>query len=358
MNKTINRYFILLFLLGILIILLPIKFPITVKSYGKIYPAKEWYITKVQNESIATEYIDRLHGGLTKYSINSFERGDRVTYVIKPHVIIGSEVCAGDTIGRIFSSRLLQLQSEILGQINIAKANLNVFNSGENQPIIDEAQYQVEYAQTQFENQKIVFDRISQLHVKDLISDAEFDSVHTMLQLFEKEVQIARAQLNTVLSGAKPETINFLKSELKALQDRYSILTEQINQGILISPINGIINNPNAIDSILSIQDNGQYIALFPILMKYSSLLKKDQEVHIRFPDGGVWVGVIRLIDNKAQVISGDARIIVTVELEEAYGNINVGQIVEGKINCKSTTILNQISHFIKNTIDFRARRI
>ncbi len=357
-KKTINKYFILLFIIVVLIVLLPIKFPITVKSYGKIYSAKEWYVTKVQNESIATEYIDRLHGGLINYSINSFERGDRVSLEIEPKIIIGSEVCAGDTIGKIVSSRLLQLQSEVSGKIDIAIANLNVFQSQENQSLVDEAQYQIEYAQTQFDNQKIVFDRNSQLHIKGLISDEEFDSVRTMLQLYEKEIQIAEAQLKTVLSGAKPETINSLSSEIKALQNQNSILIEQINQGILISPINGIVNHPSAIDTILSIQDTSKYIAFFPILLKYSSILTIDQEVQIRIPEGGVWAGVIKFIDNNVQVIGGDSRIIVTVELEEGYSNTSVGQVIEGKIHSKSATIINQISRFVKNTIDFRARRI
>lgn len=357
-KKTINRYFVLLFITVILITLLPIKYPITIKSYGKLYPAKELYITKVQNESISTEYIDRLHGGLRNYSINSFERGDRISFVIEPKLIIGSEVCVGDTIGKIFSSRLLQLQTEMSGQIDIAIANLNVFQSQDNQSLVDEAQYQVEYAQTQFENQKIVFDRISQLHINDLISDEDFDSVRTMLQLYEKEIQIAEAQLNTVLSGAKPEIINFLRSEIKALQDQHSLLIEQINQGFLISPINGIVNNPGAIDTILSIQDTTKYIAYFPILWKYASFLNKGQEVHIRVPERGVWTGFVRLIDNNVQVIGGDARVIITVELEEGYSNINVGQVVECKIHFKSATILNKILRFLKNTIDFRARRI
>jgi len=252
----------------------------------------------------------------------------------------------------------MQLQSEVSGQIDIAIANLNVFKSQEKQPLVEEAQYQVEYAQTQFENQKIVFDRILQLHINDLISDEEFDSVRTMLQLYEKEVQIAETQLRTTLSGAKPETINFLKSEIKALQDKSSILIEQINQGTLISPISGIVSYPSAIDTIFSIQDTGKYIAFFPILMKYSSYLKMDQEVYVRIPEIGIWTGFVRSIDNNVQVIGGDDRVIVTVELEEEYCNINVGQVVEGKIYCKSITILNQISHFVKNTIDFHARRI
>ena len=141
----------------------------------------------------------------------------------------------------------------------------------------------------------------------------------------------------------------------EAFRDQYSILSERINKGILISPINGIVNNPSAIDTILSIQDTTQCIALFPILWKYAGFINKGQEVHIRIPGEGIWTGFVRLIDNNVQVISGDARVIITVELEEEYSNINVGQVVEGKIKFKSTTILSKISRFVKNTIDFRA---
>ena len=185
-----------------------------------------------------------------------------------------------------------------------------------------------------------------------------------MLQLYEKDIQIAEAQLNTVLNGAKPETIQLLKSTIKTLQDQYSIISEQINQGILISPINGIVSDPCTVDTvlsistILSIQDTTKFIALFPILWKYTGLLNKGQEVQIRIPEIGIWTGFVRSVDNNVQVIGGDARVIVTVELEEGYCNKNVGQVVEGKIHCKSTTILNQISRFVKNTINFRARRI
>lgn len=357
-NKTINRYFILLFVTVILITLLPIKYPITIKSYGKIYPAKEWLITKDQNENIATKYLDRLRGGLQNYYINSFERGDIISYNLEPKVIIGLKVCTGDTIARITSNILLQLQSEILGEINIAEANLNVFQTRENQPIIDEAQYKLDYAQTKYENQKIIFDRIFQLYNENLISDEQFEIERSLSQQYEIDVQIAKSQLNAVLEGAKPETIQLLKSNIKTLQDQYSILSERINQGILISPISGIVNNPSTIDTILSIQDTTKYIAFFPILWKYAIYLNKGQEVHIRIPEGGIWTGFVRLIDNNVQVIGGDARVIVTVELEEEYSNINVGQVVEGKIHFKSATILNKILRFIKNTIDFRARRI
>ena len=363
-KNSINRYFILIVIIVVLITLLPIKFPITIKSYGKLYPAKEWHITRDQNDNIATKYFDRLQGGLRNYSTNSFERGDIVSYNLEPKINIGSKVCVGDTIARISSKILIQLQSEMLGAIEIAIANLNVFQTQENQSLVDEAQYQVEYSQTQFENQKIVFDRILQLRINDLISDQEFDSVRTMLQLYEKDIQIAEAQLNTVLNGAKPETIQLLKSTIKSYQDQYAILSQRINQGILISPINGIVSDPCAVDTvlsistILSIQDTTKFIALFPILWKYTSLLNKGQEVHIRIPEIGIWTGFVRSIDNNVQVIGGDARVIITVELEEGYSNISVGQVVEGKIHCKSTTILNQISRFVKNTINFSARRI
>lgn len=357
-NKTINRYFILLFIIVILITLLPIKYPITIKSYGKIYPAREWFITKEQNENITTKYLDRLHGGLKNYYFNSFERGDIVSYNLEPKVIIGAKVCEGDTIARISSNKLLQQQSELLGEIDIAKANLNVFQTRENQPIIDEAQYKLDYAQTKSVNQKIIFNRIFQLYNENLISDEQFEIERSLSQQYEIDVQIAKSQLNTVLEGAKPETIQLLKRKIKTLQDQYSILSERINQGILISPINGIINNPYTTDTILSIQDTTKYIALFPILWKYASFLDKGQEVHIRVPEGGIWTGFVRLIDNNVQVIGGDARVIVTVELEEEYSNINVGQVVEGKIHLKSSTILNKILRFVKNTIDFRARRI
>lgn len=351
-KKTVNRYFIWLFVTVILILLLPIKFPLIIKSYGKIYPSKEWHITKGQNETIATEYIDRLQGGIKNYYIASFERGDIVSYNLEPKVIIGSKVCVGDTIGRISSNILLQLQSELLGDIEIAVANLNVFQTQETQSLVDEAHYQVEYAQTQFENQKIIFDRISQLYMKDLISEEEFDSVRTMLRLFEKDIQIAEAQLNTVLNGAKPETIELLKSDINALQDQYSILSDRINQGFLVSPIDGIVINSYAVDTLLSIQDTRKVITLLPIPWRHASLLKMGQEVHIRFPEGENWNGFIRLIDNNIKIISGKATVIVTVELEEGYSTINIGQVVECKIYCESTTLLNKISHFVrKNTI-------
>ncbi len=351
-KNTINKYFIWLFITVILILLLPIKIPLTIKSYGKIYPSKEWRITKGQNETITTEYIDRLQGGLKKYYIHSFERGDVVSYNLEPNVLIGSKVCVGDTIGRISSNILLQLQSELLGDIEIAVANLNVFQTQEIQSLVDEAQYQVEYAQTQFENQKIIFDRISQLYMKELISAEEFDSVGTILQLFEKDIQIAEAQLNTVLNGAKPETIEFLKSEINALQDQYSILSDRINQGFLVSPIDGIVINSYAVDTLVSIQDTRKVIILLPIPWRYASLLKMGQEVHIRFPEGENWSGFIRLVDNNIKVISGKATVIVTVELEEGYSKINIGQVVGCKIHSESTTLLNKISHYVKkNTI-------
>lgn len=348
-KRQANKIFSIIIVVVILIILLPIKIPTTVKSYGKIYPSKELYVTKIQNESISTEFIDRLNSGIKEYHINSFERGDRASFIISPNIKIGSKVTVGDTIGRIKSSKLTQLQSELIDKIGVATANLNVFNSQKHQSLVDEAQYQIDYAQTQYENQKLIYDRNLQLYKENLISDEDFDSINTKLQLYEKEVKIAQAQLETVISGAKPETISFLRSEINSFQNKYNTLTKQINEGILISPINGIINNSTNKDTLFSIQDTTKYIASFPISLNHIKSIENNQEVKIKIPGDKNCLGIVKHIDNNVHMMGGDSRVIITVELIEKHNVIQNGKVVIGKFNSKGSTLLNRISQLFNN---------
>src|SRR3990172_6870781 len=138
---SIKTVIILVALILVLIyFILPIKLPYTVNSRAKVLPSREWIISKTTGGQLTTTIKDNKTGVSRNYSVSEFQRGDAMQLVFRPELNLGTSVNANDTIGTILSNEIQLQLVQLNGQLEQAKANLNLNLAGEKTSIIEEAE--------------------------------------------------------------------------------------------------------------------------------------------------------------------------------------------------------------------------
>ncbi len=128
----INRYktpiAIALTILLIVIIFLPIEYPSSINSKGKLLPHKTWLISKETDGRLTTELLDNVTGLNNEFSVTQFERGDAVQFKFNLDLINSGIVQQGDTVRNvILEADWRILQSAVGNQLSCA-AHLKPFH--------------------------------------------------------------------------------------------------------------------------------------------------------------------------------------------------------------------------------------
>ena len=345
--KKRTKYIAAVFLLLALLLVSQINLPFNITVPGKLVPREEWNLNKNSPEVYSQEYHDRLQIGNNVNRILTFERGDVTILNLNPKLQVGSTIDWGDSLGTIESNDLLMLQSTISGELETAEQNLKVFKSGEKQPLIDEARLEHIQSVTRFNNQKSIFERNLALYSDSLISDEEFEYHQSLFQIAENNIKIAKSHLDAVSIGLKPEVIQLQINKIENLKEQHKIINDRINNSILISPIDGIVEYPDLFETILSIRSESRFVVIFPVPLDKCDFITMGQSVNITLPGQNKVIGLVRIIDKNIALLKGKPTILTIAEIEEPIINVFPGQYVKGKFDGGKTSLFNQIKNFI-----------
>jgi len=141
-NKRIFKKFVPVALFAFMLLVFFIvgisMFTKSVNSYGKILSSKDWIILR-SSGLIENILVDNLNGTKSSCYITVFERGDAGKFLLLPSVSTGKTIKTSDTIGIVCSKNLEQKISNLKGQIEIAKSELKVNQTGEKESVVVEA---------------------------------------------------------------------------------------------------------------------------------------------------------------------------------------------------------------------------
>ncbi|MBI1936564.1 MAG: hypothetical protein HYS25_00415 [Ignavibacteriales bacterium] len=262
----------LLFLFGLTAFAFPLLFfsslitiPYEMSSYAQVYPQQKWILSKGTDGQIISNLIDFTSGGPNEFDITQFDRGETVSFSIAASVKGKSELTAGDTIAKIYSSQISERIMLAEGKLAVARAALHSQSTGEKDALIKEAKTRLDYSKEKVNENKNLFLRKEQLFERGLISQEEFDIQKWELKLSEIEENIYRSQLEALTTGVKSEEINLLNSNIDALNTELNFLKDRNSKLAIVSPIDGIISPTLSEDTLLTVLNIENVVLNIPI---------------------------------------------------------------------------------------------
>jgi len=342
---------LLILLSGIilLVVLIPINLPLSVTSKGKLLPLKTWTLSKGTDGRLLTSLNDNSTGISNEFSVTQFERGDAVQFKFNPNIISKSVISKGDTIGYVISSEIEKDIEKLKGELETARASLNVQASSEKESIIEAEKSKLNFAQTELEEQTKVYERKKKLFERDLISQQEFEADEARFELAKININIANERLRTVQSGAKEAEINFAATQINALENQINVLQKRFESNNIISPITGYVNGSFSSDTLLVINDSSKSVILIPVPWSESRKIKLEQEVIISSYDVDEEIqGRVFSVASDVSTINNIQYVFITAISDDKIEELKPGLFVNSEFNCGEATLLSQLLDFIK----------
>ena len=323
----------------IVILFYPGKYPYSLEVVGKIFPHKEWIITRSPNGILTSVLRDNTMGKFDSYFVTEFERGNPVSLNIHRSIVPGTYVAKGDTIGWIDSNEIERQIAELNGLLQSQKALLLVVSTGEKESMVLEAKRVLEHArETYDEHQKIVA-RLEKLSGSGFVPYQDYEIALSTQNLFMINIGIAEAQLKSVQSGLKQEEIEMVSSRITSLEEEIDTLLERNEKYTLTSPLSGVVFETTPGDTLVNIGDTSSYIVIIPVKLKSRNLINPVQKVKYTiegFSDS--FYGEILQLGNVVHILNGEQVLLVTASLIVQNQNLSKGTMTRCSIVCEPVT--------------------
>lgn len=352
--KTLLKVILVLIAIILLIVffILPFEIPYSFSVPGKVLAAEEWLIIKGGGGELITLLRNNKTGISKSYSVAEFERGDNAKFFINPNITLGSTISKSDTIGAILSNELELRLTSLRGQLNVSYSLLNQSLSGQKESLIKEAKDNLDFAVRRNELNAKIFSRQQKLFEKEFISEEEFDISKNTLELDEIAVEVAKAQLQTVLTGEKKEQIDLIKSQIIALEKEIGVLEKKSASFNLTSPLNGFVKWIPTGDTLLVISDTSDYIISLPIpFMKKNYVNSKSYVKVIQQIGNEEITATLQRINNSIEYLFSKPVVLATAIVDGPKKNLLPGLMVECKVECGSITIFEHIKRIFNSEL-------
>jgi multidrug efflux pump subunit AcrA (membrane-fusion protein) len=245
-------------------------------------------------------------------------------------------LAAGDTIGCIGSSETDFLLSQLRGELAVETANLDMYATGEKESLVREARYQVEYAQTQADQQTREVARLRALADKSMAPEADMERAENLLRLYEIQVGINKASLDALLTGSKTEMLDQVRSRIAALQDEIDVLERRMALSTIISPLSGYIVGSVSSDTLAVVCGAGSYAVVLPIRWEDRSLVETNSTVELTVAGLAERpTGRIEYIDRAAVLLNGANVLRAVAVIESGADNLGPGVYARCSIVCQ-----------------------
>lgn len=315
--------------------MLPIKYPTSLSSKGKILPSKSWILAKTTDGRLITNLTDNKTGINKEFSVTQFQRGDAVQFKLNVELLLARQIDKGDTIGYVISNEIEKDIERLKGELETARASLIVQQSSEKESIIEAEKSKLEFARKELEEQTKIYNRKKKLFEKDLIAEQEFEADEARYELAKINIDIAEQRLRSVQSGAKQEEIKFVESQIIAIEKEIGVLQKRFESNNITSPINGIVNRTFSSDTLVLINDTSECIILTPVPLNDTKEISIDQPVEIlsENADKSIQASVFS-IDNSVYTINN-----IQYKFITAVSNGNIIEFQPGlNVECKFDT--------------------
>lgn len=326
----------------------PINLPYSIEVPGKVLPQKEWILSKSDNGMIVTQLINNKTGLSEDYFVTQFERGDAVKLELNSNRNNFS-VSKNDTIGIIHSNEINRRLVQLQGKLSETKASLKINLTGNKRAIIKAAEQKLAFENEKSREQKKILERLKAMYEKSLISIEEYEIAQNESNLNDINIAIAEAQLEAVKTGEKPEQIQLIYSQISSIEDEISTLESRLSNFVIISPIDGTVNQIAKSDTILFVADTSGYVILMPINIQEKEYLNENITIDLQLPYSKNSIEADFLgLDNKVQIFNGTQIILAKAIVDKDKLDFLPGMYVQCKLYLGSVSIKERINKIFR----------
>jgi multidrug resistance efflux pump len=194
----------------------------------------------------------------------------------------GTRVRAGDTLVRLadreYRTRLAVVEARIAEQ----GARLRLMRAGPRPEELDLARVAVVRTEEQLQFALAERNRIRTLRARDAASESELDAAEERASLRARELDEARAQLDLLRAGARPEELAALEEERRGLESERDRLRSQLGSVVLVAPHDGVITTPKLHERL------GAFVAPGELIAEVHALAEMRAEIEIPERDIGI----------------------------------------------------------------------
>lgn len=333
-----------------------LKIPYSVESNGIIVPATEWRLEKTADGIIINILKDNLNNTVPKFTVTEFQRGDHVTFKISDRIKVNTPVKKGDTIGVIHSHleqlRLIQLK----GELEEKKRLRQVYLTGDKPELITAAYENMRMAETELETQTKQFERAKLLHQMQVIADQELELTANDYNVKQQQLNISRAQYQSLITGSKKEEILLIDATIVSLQNQIETTNERIEAFVITAPISGILsttglNNVDGNNSLARIISADNMILHMPVELNHLNYIHPGMQVFVENLMFTLPVkGFVNLIDSNVEQINQRQVVFVSSQLSADNQAILPNIRVKARIDCGSISLTEYLKR-LTNTI-------
>lgn len=339
-----NFLWILLLAVAAVINWIPISVSADISISGKIYPAKQWVLFAGTNGQIMHTQIDMVAGVSHVYETREFSRGDDVRFEINPEILRKTLIQKGDTIGKIFSNETHMILNQMRKELQVKRALLASNQTGDKLALVELAKSRLQYAEIDAENQKKEYFRQQQLYKQEVIPEQDFEDQERLLKLSEAEVEIRRAELQTAITGEKPEIINMVEAEIEKIETQIADLEDKLGMQTIISPITGIFQNSYSADTLMIIESMDELIIKMPVNLKERRRVFNGQNVvSTVLGQKQPFRSEVVHISNHINSTGGQQTFIVTAAIRDQKDELLPGVVFKGKMEAEKILLRDYI---------------
>jgi hypothetical protein len=335
---------ILLLILVILTIFLPIPVRYSFVASAKVYPVREWKLSRGAEEGFWSQTYNYETDALGDFKNYRFERGDIAELVIRKDIEFDTVISANDTVAYIDSYFIENEITRLTNLRDVEIANMNVVSTGEKQSMVEQSQRKYNYAQQQLDLEKKNFARQERLFRDSVITPADYDSYENTLKLAEINTQVAYNELMSLSTGEKDPIINLSEQKILSYEKEIKRLESQKAQYTITTPISGLLNYNTEIGGIIKVSDNSRLLLKIPVAYQHTSYLNSLFKVTFSTPDNKITVNAtFRGFDENINLIQNQQFVIARAVTTEATPGIYPGMIVQCRIYCDKVRLLEYL---------------
>ena len=342
----------LLLLIALVVLLLPVQLPYAITTPGQVLPAREWLLVRDAAGRITSVLVDHTLGSTQEYSIAQFERQDAMRFALNADLRFAETVDAGDTLGTVFSSQTERQLARLRGELLTEQARLNFFTTGEKASVIEEAEQRIEQAQARVEAQQRIVDRLRTLAASGAAAAEDLEVAESQLVVYETDVDIARAALQTARTGAKPEQIDLIEAGIEALQNEIAALERRVDDYYMVSPISGVVLRPGSRDTMLVVADLSELVVVMPVEWSEHQLVEDGQPVEVAGRGFETLTGRVYRVDRFARTVDG-RQVVFTTALVDHPNERTVlpGALAQCRIGVGRLTPWEMVTRFTTSVV-------
>jgi hypothetical protein len=243
----------------------PVELPTFISSQGIVFPAREWTLSRGDDGRLIAVLRDNVNGTVDAVDVVVFERGDMVRVTASDLVRDGAAVDSGATVAVVKSFRALTELTERKGVHEAERAALSVYASGQKESEIRAAELAVERARESVRFERTQVERLMELVERGMAAELELESAHNRLRDAELRLDERRANLRSLLSGAKEEEVAWRRARLRSAEDELSLAGQRFADSLIVAPFRGRLSGGIEAETFVRLLSSESWAVRFSI---------------------------------------------------------------------------------------------